>query len=83
MAIDPFPANEQRFLHAFLEWEGLQFPRRVTMLKGAGNILHGSRSAIVSRDDSYRLVCELAGLSEDPFKQEMKFQKNRAKRFNF
>ncbi len=69
--------------HAFLDWEGLQAPLRVTRLSPAAALPAGSSVASVSRDESYRLRCDVEGLSSDPAGPYLEFQTQHLRPFEF
>jgi hypothetical protein len=58
-----------------LQWEGLQSPCKVTHFKEIAGLLSGSNSAIISRDDSYHLRCEVEGFSSDLFAPCIEYQR--------
>ncbi len=66
-----------------LQWEGLQVPSRITRLKDAAALLTGSNAATISRDDSYRLRCEVEGFSSEPFAPSIEFQSKCTGPFSF
>src|SRR5437763_1639175 len=60
---------------AFLHWEGLQSPCKVIHLKHTAVLMSGNHSATLCRDDSsYRLRCDVDGISNDPFGPGAEFE---------
>jgi hypothetical protein len=60
--------------YAEFEWEGIQSPLRITRLDHGGNLLKGSATTVVERDESYHLRCAVQGFSDDPFGPTMEMQ---------
>ncbi len=58
---------DSKYSHAFLQWEGLQFPLKATRLDPSTHLLSGSVSATVSRDNSYYLHSEVEGIATGTF----------------
>jgi len=69
--------------YADFEWEGLQSALKLTRLDHGGSLLKGSATAIVERDESYHLRCEVQGFSDDPFGPSMELQDLPFAKFTF
>jgi|GEM_PF-1368348 len=67
---------------AFLQWEGLQFPRTLIRLEPSEGLLKGSASATISRDESYCLRCEVEGSSSVFMGPTLEFQNTKAGPFS-
>jgi len=65
------------------EWEGIQSPLKLSRLNHGGKLVTGSATALVARDDSYHLRCEVQGFSDHPFKPQLEVQKLRSTDFAF